>query len=78
MEVLLKKLATQGWTNSFLQGDVQSKFGKIEEYEFYTNGIEYSDLFSSSVTGVDINLTIDDLARILDILLGGQSHYVKF
>lgn len=47
-------------------------------YEFYTNGVERGDLFSSSVRGEPINLVADDLARILDIPLGAWDHYFKF
>lgn len=60
----------------FLQGESHRKFGKSKVYEYYTNRIESGELFSSSVRGVAINLVVDDLARILDISLGG--HYEKF
>lgn len=40
VSVLLTKLVAQGWTNLFLQGDVQRKFEKSEVYEFYTDRIE--------------------------------------
>lgn len=65
--VLLTKLDHQGLTNLFLQGNIQRMFEKYKVYEFYTNGIEYGYMFSSSVRGAAINLVVDDVGSNQDI-----------
>lgn len=66
----MTKLVVQGYTNMFLQGNVQRNFCKSEVSECYTNRIECGDFFSSTVRGVSITLVVDDLARILDFHWG--------
>lgn len=78
MAKLLIKLELQGWSNLFLQGNDQQKYGIPEVVEFYTNGKDLGSLFSTSVRGVPLVLSAEDISCILEVPSGGWSHYVKF
>lgn len=77
MQTLMRKLEFQGWSLLFLQGDIQRKFGKPKVYEFYTNGMDIGELFSTTMRKVTMNLYIADISRILHISYGGWGHYIK-
>lgn len=49
MAILLGKLKDQGWSNLFLQGDTQQKFGPPKVCEFYTNSSESGSTFVTNV-----------------------------
>lgn len=78
MEICLTKLNAQGWNSLFLQGEPQQKFRKMRCISFTQTGLNVVNFFLSTVRRVSINLVADDLAKILNIRMGGWGHYVKF
>lgn len=49
---LLDKLEVQGWSQLFIQGDSEKKFGRPKVYKFYINGSENRNIFSTVIRDV--------------------------